>query len=358
MTEHSQPSLIGSLTFPPQVQLPDIAGYTGSFFSLKTNPHWQQVEAESYAWFDSYGIYSGIKRQKYFDSAFGLMGALAFADADLERLRPSMDFVLWLFAFDNLTDESELCNDAEAVGRIIEVAMKTLRDPEAPVPDIKIVACLQSFVNRMRPKASPAAMQRLIDATDLYTRASLQQTANRSIDVVPTVEEFIQLRRDSSAVKLAYPIIEYSLDLDLPAEVHSDPMMVELKEAGNDLLTWANDVYSFPPELARGDTQNLVFIAMQEKRLDLAGAIEYVNQMIHTRMDEYQKAKAQLRSFGPELDAQIAQYIQGIEYCVQGSIDWTFMTPRYFGADAKKVRETHVVEIVTPQSAQAVTVEA
>ena len=39
-------------------------------------------------------------------------------------------------------------------------------------------------------------------------------------------------------------IIVYTLDMDLPKEVHNDPVMAVITEAGNDLLTWANDVYS------------------------------------------------------------------------------------------------------------------
>lgn len=44
------------------------------------------------------GICTGAKRQKFLDSGFGLMTALCYPDADLERLRRTLDFVLWLFA--------------------------------------------------------------------------------------------------------------------------------------------------------------------------------------------------------------------------------------------------------------------
>lgn len=67
---------------------------------------------------------------------------------------------------------------------------------------------------------------------------------------------------------------------------------------------------------------------MWDKQLDLEGAMDYVDQLTRKRVQEYVDAKAQLRSFGPELDAQVALYVQGIEYWVQGAIDWTFMTPR------------------------------
>lgn len=67
---------------------------------------------------------------------------------------------------------------------------------------------------------------------------------------------------------------------------------------------------------------------MWDKQLDLEGAMDYVDQLTRKRVQEYVDAKAQLRSFGPELDDKVALYIQGIEYWVQGAIDWTFMTPR------------------------------
>ncbi|CAE6422309.1 Presilphiperfolan-8-beta-ol synthase Short=PSPS [Rhizoctonia solani AG-1 IB] len=341
-------ALIDRSAFPSQIRMPDISGYTGEVFALKVNPHWHEAEAGSYAWFDSYGIHSGAKRQEFFDTGFGLMASMAYPDADLEHLRPSMDFILWLFAFDDMTDEGGLRDSIERVKQAIDVTMNVLRNPDGPQPKFKIAATLHSFFNRMRANATPATIQRFVDSSDLYTQAILQQTVNRSADEVPTVEEFIQLRRDTSAVKMVFAVLEYSLGLDLPDEVHDDPIVAELSLAGNDILTWANDVYSFPIEQARGDTQNLVFITMWDKKLDLEGAMDYVDQLTRKRVQEYVEAKAKLRSFGPELDDKVALYIQGIEYWVQGAIDWTFMTPRYFGEDAEKVRETGIVDIMAP----------
>ncbi|KAG9094400.1 hypothetical protein FRC06_010835 [Ceratobasidium sp. 370] len=277
--------LIDRSAFPSKIRMPDVAGYTGQFFDIKLNPHWKEAEAGSYAWFDSYAV---------------------------------------------------------------DVTMNALRNPDTAQPKFKIAASLLSFFNRMRANSSPATIKRFVDASELYTQAILQQTVNRSVDDVPTIEEFIQLRRDTSAVKMVFSVLEYSLGLSLPDEVHDDPIIAELSLAGNDILTWANDVYSFPIEQARGDTQNLVFITMWDKQLDLEGAMDYVDQLTRKRVQEYVEAKKQLRSFGPELDPQVALYVQGIEYWVQGSIDWTFMTPRYFGAEVEKVRDTGMVDIMAP----------
>ncbi|KAG8684498.1 hypothetical protein FRC08_013661 [Ceratobasidium sp. 394] len=351
MPEFPKLKLIDRSVFPSSIRMPNIVGYTGEVLKTKVNPNWKEAEAGSYAWFDSYGVHTGQKRQAYFDTGLGLMGALAFPDADLEHLRPAMDFVLWLFAFDDLTDVEGL-GDVNRTKPTVDDMMDALHNPDIAKPESRIAAVLHSYFNRMRGNSSAATMQRFVNAVDLYTKATFQQTLNRSVDDVPTIDEFIQLRRDTSAVKIMYPVIEYSLGFSLPEEVHNDPVMAQLLLAGND-LTWANDVYSFPVEQARGDTHNLVFIVMWNEGLDLEGAIDYVDKLLRKRLQEYVDAKAQLRSFGPEVNTQVAQYVQGVEYGVQGSISWTFMTPRYFGSDAEKVKKTHVVNLMLPALPEA-----
>ncbi|QRV92112.1 terpene synthase [Ceratobasidium sp. AG-Ba] len=342
--------LIDRSAFPSKIRMPNLVQMTGKYLKTKINPHWKQAEEGSYKWFESYGIHSDQKLQKFFNTEFGLMGALAFPDADLEHLRPAMDFVLWLFTFDDLTDTEGLRDDINGVENAVNEVMDVLRNPNVAQPKFIAAQMLQSFYGRIQADSTEATIQRLIEACEGYTQATLKQTMNRSFDDLPTIDEFIQLRRETSAMKVFYPILEYSLSLDLPVEVFTDPVMAELLVAANDLLTWANDVYSFPIEQSRGDTHNLVFIVMWNEGLDLESAMDYMDKLMQKRLQEYLDAKAQLRSFGPKVDSQLVSYIQGVEYCVQGSIAWTFMTPRYFGSDAEKVRETSIADIMIPES--------
>lgn len=146
----------------------------------------------------------------------------------------------------------------------------------------------------------------------------------------------------------ALAVLEYTLGLDLPDEVANHPIVTELALAGSDILNWANDIYSFPIEFARGDVHNFVCVAMEHNKLGVEEAIEYVDQRIRMRVKEYVAAKNKLPSFGPSIDEQAAKYIQGIEYFVEGFIEWSFITPRYFGDEAKKVKETGIVKLVAP----------
>ncbi|CEL56413.1 Alpha-muurolene synthase OS=Coprinopsis cinerea (strain Okayama-7 / 130 / ATCC MYA-4618 / FGSC 9003) GN=COP3 PE=1 SV=1 [Rhizoctonia solani AG-1 IB] len=347
MVQFPQPRLVTSTNLPAQITLPDIPAYTSKVFALKHNPHHLQAAHEAYESFDSYSIHTGSKRQRFFDYDFGLMSALCFADADFPHLRTAIELVLWLFSFDDMIDRGAL-NSIQAMQHAVNVTMKVLRDPSTPPPRFKVAAVLQSCFNRMRQDGGSGTLQRFIDATDQYTQRSLKQQINKSTERIPTVEEYIQHRREASAMMTALAVLEYTLELNLPDEVANDPAVIELGIVGSDILNWANDIYSFPVEFARGDVHNFVSVAMEHMNLGVEEAIAYVNQRIQKRVDEYVVTKNKLPKFGPGMDEQAARYIQGIEYFVQGFIDWSFITPRYFGDEAKKVKETGIVKLVAP----------
>ncbi|QRV73744.1 terpene synthase [Ceratobasidium sp. AG-Ba] len=336
------------LPLPSRIYVADILGFTDQFFDIKLNPHWKEVEAESFTWFKTYGILTGRRNQALENSGIGQLGALVYPEADLLHLRPPMDFLIWLFAFDDMFDEGDLRGDVHGTHMVIDNAMDVLRNPDTAKPNSKAVTALHDVFNRMRWDASQATSDRFIRTAELYMNAILQQNVRRAAGSIPTVQEWIKLRRDVGAVQLCFAVLEYSLGLDIPDQVHSDPVIFELELAANDIIAWTNDIYSFPAEYAQGDPQSLVFVYMCNERTDLQSAVNHVEQLVRERTRQYVDAKSRLPSFGPKLDPQIARYAQGLEYWVQGSAHWTFTSPRYFGADGEKVRSTGVLDITGP----------
>ncbi|CAE6390814.1 unnamed protein product [Rhizoctonia solani] len=323
--------------------LPNIGDYTRRFFSLRCNPFHQEGETASHAWFDSYGIMSGPQREKFFSCNFCLLVSLLYPDADLEHLRPAMDFMLWLFAFDDMADLGDF--RLEGLKRAVDITMNVLQKPDDVQPELKIAATLHSFFDRMRRNGSPQAIKHFVEATEKYTRAITQEMADKHTGHVQTLEEYRKCRQDTSGVKLSLAALEYAHKIDMPDQVLHDPTISELSLAANEILTWANDIFSFRNEQARGHTHNLVYILMWHNQLGVQEAVNYANHLIEKRVDDYLQAKSSLDSFGPYLDGEITRYIQGIEYCIQACIDWTFMTIRYFGTDTAKVKETGVVKL-------------
>ncbi|QRW20740.1 terpene synthase [Rhizoctonia solani] len=333
---------------PPSIIIPDTVGHTRDIFALKLNPHHEEAEAGSLAWFDNYDLHAGPHREEFLSARYCLLASYCYPDADLGHLRPVMDFIIWLVAYDDMADDGEFCDSIEALKHAFGITLKFLRNPDAPHPNLKYLAALKSFYNRMRENGNPAALCRFVEGAEGYMQAALQDTMNRAAGKVLTIDEYIHLRAESSGVKWAYAALEYAHEIELPNKVHEDPIVSELALAGNQILTWSNDIYSFSLEQAKGYTHNILFVIMWNKQVDLQAAVDFVERMIQKRVKEYIDAKALLPSFGPEIDHQVAKYIQGIEHCIQANISWSLMSPRYFGADFEKVKETRIVNLMAP----------
>ncbi|KIO32334.1 hypothetical protein M407DRAFT_214286 [Tulasnella calospora MUT 4182] len=324
--------------------LPDIIDYCP--FELKVNPHFKGASAESDAWFDSFDIHKGAKYTEFHRAKFGLLTAMSYPEASYTHLRNCCDFMSWLFAFDDLTDDGGLRENIEGSKKAAWIMMQALKYPKTFKTEFKVGETLRSFWERACETASEGTQRRFIETTQLYVDAICRQVVNRRHDEIPSIETFVKLRRDTSAVKLVFALVEYSLNLDLPDEVFEDPMIQSLEEGANDILTWANDMYSFNVEQSKGDTQNLVVIAMNELGLDVQGAVDHVGDMIRQRIDQYVMEKYCVPSWGEEVDAQVAKYVEGLESWVIGVLHWSFDSERYFGAKHEQIKKDRIVTLL------------
>ena len=96
---------------------------------------------------------------------------------------------------------------------------------------------------------------------------------------------------------------------------------------------------------------NVLTVLMRSKRLDLQGAADavgaYYAQLVRTYLD----AKRRLPSWGPHADALVAAHARGMEAWAAGNLDWSFHTPRYFGAARDAVRKARIVALYRPRRA-------
>ncbi|KAG8979837.1 hypothetical protein FRB94_010944 [Tulasnella sp. JGI-2019a] len=330
-----------------QFVLPDIIAYFP--FPLRQSPFYEAASAESDAWFESYDIHRGQAALDDFRRArFGLVCSRIYSQSNTHaQLRNCCDFMSWLFAFDDLTDDGGLRQNIEGMRKAAYVSMQALRNPKTFRTEFKVGETLRSFWERVCERASEGTQRRFVDTCQMYIDAIYQQVINRKCDQIPSIEEFIELRRDTSAVKLCHALTEYSMDLDLPDVVFEDPIIQSLQEGANDILTWANDLYSFNKEQANGDTQNLVVVVMHELNVDIQGAMDYVGNLIKVRIDQYVKEKHLVKSFGsPEVDGQVSQYLDGLNDSVIGILHWSFDCKRYFGDEHERVKMDRVVTLM------------
>ena len=82
---------------------------------------------------------------------------------------------------------------------------------------------------------------------ETYFQAVHQQAFYRAEGIVPDLETYIEMRRETSGCKPAFDLIEYSLDLELPDDVIDHPIVMALKQGANDFVTWSNVSAISPP---------------------------------------------------------------------------------------------------------------
>jgi hypothetical protein len=82
---------------------------------------------------------------------------------------------------------------------------------------------------------------------ETYFQAVQQEAFYRAEGIVPDLGTYIELRRETSACKPVFDLIEYSLDLELPDDVIEHPVIMALTQGANDLVTWSNVSAISPP---------------------------------------------------------------------------------------------------------------
>lgn len=87
---------------------------------------------------------------------------------------------------------------------------------------------------------------------ELFFDAITTQARSRATRDIPDVEDYINVRRDTSACKPCWVLIEYAGGLDLPDEVMEHPIIQNLEEAANEFISWSN-VRTFAILLNTGD---------------------------------------------------------------------------------------------------------
>lgn len=102
---------------------------------------------------------------------------------------------------------------------------------------------------------------------------------------------------------------------------------------------------SYDIEQARGETRNMVVILMKHHGMEVQEAVDHVAEKCEALVERFRETKAQLPSFGEDLNPLVATYVEGLQYWIAGFLNWCFETERYFGKEAPDVQIHRVVRL-------------
>ncbi|GLB42110.1 putative terpene synthase family, metal binding domain [Lyophyllum shimeji] len=295
-----------------KIVIPDLVSHCT--FKKRVSRHRKQVTTETKRWLFKYGGLDEKKRAAIHGLKCGLLTAMCYPDAGCPQLRVCNDFLTYLFHLDNLSDDM----DNRGTRSIANEVLNSLYHPYTYRSDARVGKMTRDYFKRMIVIASPGAQQRFIETFDFFFQSVTQQATDRAAGVIPDLESYIALRRDTSGCKPCWALIEYANNLDIPDEVMEHPIIRSLGEAANDLVTWSNDIFSYNVEQSKGDTHNMIPVVMNEEGLDLQSAVDFVGTMCKQSIDRFVNDWANLPSWGPEIDRDVHTYVTGLADWIVG----------------------------------------
>ncbi|KAJ3514289.1 hypothetical protein NLJ89_g2459 [Agrocybe chaxingu] len=326
-----------------KIILPDLVSHCT--FKLRHNRHRKQVTTETKKWLFKDGNLLGQKERAYHGLKCGLLTSMCYPDAGYPQLRVVNDFLTYLFHLDNLSDDM----DNRGTTTTADEVLNSLYHPHTWRSSARVGKMTRDFYKRLVLTASPGAQQRFIETFDFFFQSVTQQALDRASGVIPDLESYISLRRDTSGCKPCWAMIEYANNLDIPDEVMDHPVIRSLGEATNDLVTWSNDIFSYNVEQSKGHTHNMIPVVMYQEGLDLQAAVDFVGDMCRQSINRFVEERARLPSWGPKIDRDVAIYVQGLADWIVGSLHWSFETERYFGKSGRQVKASRIVDLLPRQ---------
>ncbi|KAH9965227.1 terpenoid synthase [Russula dissimulans] len=308
------------------------------------NPYYPEVKAASAAWARSFGAFSPKAQYAYDRCDFNLLASLAYPLLDKARVRTGCDLMNMFFVYDEYSDVAH----EDEVQVMANIIMDALRNPHTPRPKGEWIGgeVTREFWELAIKTASPGSQKRFIETFGTYTQAVVQQAADRTHKHVRTVQEYLEVRRDTIGAKPSFAILE--TPLNLPEEAVRHPVIEELAILSIDMILLGNDIASYNLEQARGDdNHNMITIVMHHHKTDIQGAMDWVynyhKELEAKFMDIYEN---RIPKFGEPVDTELAQYVDGLGNWVRASDQWGFESERYFGKKAPEIQKTRWVTLL------------
>ncbi len=82
--------------------------------------------------------------------------------------------------------------------------------------------------------------RRFLAHCDVYIDSVIEEARLRDHGEVLGLEDYVDLRRENSAVRVCFGMIPYILGIDLPEEVFDDPIFEKMYFNAVDMVCWAN----------------------------------------------------------------------------------------------------------------------
>jgi hypothetical protein len=257
---------------------------------------------------------------------FGELASRAFPETDGPGVVLFGQWLVWLFAFDDLRDEGPIGRDERATERLYATVLSGRGHP--------IADAFSELWQRTAPRTT-RGWQTAFHAHLQEHRVACWSEARFRLQGAPaTLDEYAQLRRQANG-PFMFDLAEPILGVRLPDGLRETAAWQAMLTACNDVTAWCNDIASADKERAVGDVHNYVLVVAHHTGVDVGAATMVVLDRIAQRIEELQNAArllpAEFRRLGmtqkQSCDAsKVAMILLGAP---RGHLEWLLESTRY-----------------------------
>lgn len=301
-------------------------------FPSMLNPFAPEAEQHTANWVQHFELVRSEKaRERFRRARFAMLSSRAFPTAGKYELCIAAEFNTWLFLLDDKNDESRF-GKLDFLQMVHSFVSMILRNNRVVAPD-EGMALANSFADlwkRMKKISTFEWQQRFEKSMIDYMDACLWEVGNRIQHKAPSVKDYIEKRPYTGALFADIELIEILESIYLPEEVRNHAAVQQLALACNNVVCWANDLFSFDKERRQGDVHNLVIALKEERNLDLETALAETARMHDDEVRRFVEISENLPSFGAEVNEELQRYTGVLQSWMRANLDWSFGdTARY-----------------------------
>jgi hypothetical protein len=301
----------------------------------RISPYADEVQRSALHWATRHGLLERPGTQAAFAGArFANLMSRAHPTAGVADLTLATDWLTAIFALDDLL-ETALVAEPEAMRAGIDEFVAQLRADALPGNAVReafgrpIAASLADVWRRTAPRVSAAWRARFVEHIAEYLQGTVWESGNRGRGALPTVAEYLAMRRHSAATEMFFDLIEPVHGIELPAGVLADENFRALRRHAGTAIGLFNDLISWRKEMAVGDLHNIVFIVGRERGLDPADSIRAGVAEHDAQVASFLAACDALANGPWADDPAVRTATIDVAHWLRGNLDWSLESGRY-----------------------------
>ncbi|WP_433259773.1 terpene synthase family protein (plasmid) [Streptosporangium sp. CA-135522] len=304
------------------IQLPELR----CPWPVQVSPYAHEVDAGTLAWLRRFEAAPADEIERCRRAAYGQLAGRVYPHATRPLLQLMSDWCTWLFVFDDVVCEGEIST--------VELALLIPRLYRLLDGDVAAIVtgsdrALLDLRTRIAQIASREQLNRWTHATRHYLASQTWEAANREAKIVPSLADYLIMRRHTGAVHTVHALIDLATGLRLKDEEWASPLLTQVSRHAVDVVDWDNDLLSWVKEhdSGKGDTShNLVTVVEHAHQCSRAEAVQQVMAMREAAVE-------QVRVLGDELtrsgSAAVGAYVAGLRSWITGAVDYALTSVRY-----------------------------